>query len=72
MIKCWLSDGFYDTADFEQALQRVFGSETRMFEYQDSSMWSRVAVTATTISNAVPYTFSKYNGVIERQGDIGE
>jgi len=72
VITCWISDGYYDAGAFEETLRTVFGADTKMFDYRRSGESTRVAVTATTISDALPYVFSNYNGVGERQGDAGK
>ena len=72
LVRCWLSDGLYDASAFEETLRSVFGSSTRMFGHRDNGRSTRVAVTATTISDALPYVFSNYNGIGERRRGIGK
>ncbi|KAL6722253.1 hypothetical protein ACLMJK_001360 [Lecanora helva] len=49
----------------------VFGVETCMFDSHSSSSDTKVAVTATTIKDAMPYIFCNYNGVEARQKESG-
>ena len=71
ILKCWLSDGYYDAKPFEDTLKLVFGPSSKMFDFHDSNN-TKVAVTATTISDALPYVISNYNGKVERPGDSGK
>ena len=71
MLKCWMSDAYYDATPFEMTLRLVFGERTRMFDSRPSPTNAKVAVTATTISDAMPYIFSNYNGVGQRRKDAG-
>ena len=66
-----MSDAYYDATRFEMTLRLVFGERTRMFDSRPTPSNAKVAVTATTISDAMPYVFSNYNGVSVRQKDIG-
>lgn len=62
-LRCWLSDGCYDDAAFESLLKLIFGEKQRLFDTNSSNAsGTKVAVTATTISDATPYIFSNYNG----------
>ncbi|KAL8673858.1 MAG: hypothetical protein Q9168_001723 [Polycauliona sp. 1 TL-2023] len=68
---CWLSDGIYDVAALERVLKDTFGTYERMFGSVQVNKRAKIAVTATTISDASPYIFSNYNGVLTRQPDCG-
>ena len=62
-FRCWLSDGCYDVNALERSLKDVFGEDRRMFDAPESGVSGcKVAVTATTISDAYTYVFSNYNG----------
>ena len=69
---CWLSDGIYDIAALERVLKDAFGTYERMFGSVQIKRRAKIAVTATTISDASPYIFSNYNGVMARQPDCGK
>lgn len=71
LLRCWLSDGYYDTAALEVALKQHFGDHQRMFGSLPSAIATKAAVTATTISDASPVIISNYNGVGTRQPDCG-
>ena len=71
-IRCWISDGCYDVGKLEMALKEVFGVGTRMFDTSYGALsGTKVAVTATTISNAFACLFSNYNGVGTRDKKCG-
>lgn len=71
-IYCWLSDGCYDVAAYEESLKESFGHEQRMFRQVESVSRSKVAVTATSISDASPFIFSNYNGAGMRPANCGK
>lgn len=71
IASCWLSDGIYDVKALEQVLKDVFGAYERMFGSLQVNRRTKIAVTATTISDASPFIFSNYNGVGARQHDCG-
>ncbi|KAL8912017.1 MAG: hypothetical protein Q9171_002930 [Xanthocarpia ochracea] len=68
---CWLSDGIYDVKALEKVLKDVFGTYERMFGTVQVNQRTKIAVTATTISNASPFVFSNYNGIGVRGDDCG-
>ena len=71
-LRCWLSDGCYDERVFEASLQELFGDRRRLFDADPShTSRAKIAVTATTISNATPFIFSNYNGVGKRDNSCG-
>ena len=72
MLRCWLSDGYYDVTALEATLKSYFGEDQRMFGTVPSGIRTKIAVTATTISDAVPVLLSNYNGSGTRQPDCGE
>ena len=62
-LRCWLSDGCYDDVVLESLFQEIFGKNQRLFDADGfNPSGTKVAVTATTISDATPYIFSNYNG----------
>ena len=72
LLRCWISDGYYDAIALEATLKRYFGVRQRMFGYIPSKVATKTAVTATTISDASPVILSNYNGVGVRQADCGK
>jgi len=72
LLKCWFSDGYYDVRRLEASLKDNFGLNQRMFDYRQTKSDTKIAVTATTISDATPYIFSNYNGTGQRQRDCGK
>ena len=70
IIRCWLSDGYYDASALEATLKQQFSEHQRMFGSL-SSVATKVAVTTTTVSNALPVLLSDYNGTRSRQSDFG-
>lgn len=71
LFRSWLRDGVYDAKDFEIALEQEFG-QRRVFDSSYTSHYkTKVAVTATTISDAQPVVISNYNGT-ERAKDSGK
>ena len=62
-FRCWLSDGCYDIELLERSLKEIFGSNRRLFDADTAGVsGQKVAVTATTLSDASTYIFSNYNG----------
>ena len=62
-FRCWLSDGCYDVDLLETSLKDIFGNNRRLFDAdRDGISGQKVAVTATTLSDASTYIFSNYNG----------
>ena len=72
IFKCWLLDGYYDVRALEGSLKEHFGLEQRMFDYTGNVSSTKVAVTATTISDASTYLFSTYNCSAVRSRDCGK
>lgn len=72
LLKCWLLDGYYDASALEDALKLNFGIHQRMFDSLQPSFGTKVAVTATKISDATPFVFSNYNGLGIRNPNCGE
>ena len=71
-LKYWLADGRYDVHIYEDLLKENFGNSRRVFVSPQSHVGAKVAVTATTISNAFPFVFSNYNRVGTRHSDSGK
>lgn len=68
-FRCWLSDGCYDVGALEIALKDLFGESQRVFDADSSGpSGQKVAVTATTLSDASTYIFSNYNGRPREKG----
>ena len=72
LFRCWMSDGYYDAAGLEAILKHHLGVQQRMFGSRSSSIPAKVAVTATTISDAAPVILSNYNGTRAQQPDCGK
>lgn len=72
LLKCWLTDGYYNVDALEAALKASFGPHERMFGASQSPYGTKVAVTATSISDASPFIFSNYNGQTTRARDCGK
>jgi len=69
IFRCWLSDGCYDVARLEQSLKDTFGHDQRLFDADRLGVsGQKVAVTATTLSDASTYVFSNYNGGAKHRG----
>ncbi|KAL8788264.1 MAG: hypothetical protein Q9213_001784 [Squamulea squamosa] len=71
LLKCWLTDGYYNVDALEAAMKASFGPHERMFGTSQSPYGTKVAVTATSISDASPFVFSNYNGQTTRAKDCG-
>ncbi|KAL8642303.1 MAG: hypothetical protein Q9228_000981, partial [Teloschistes exilis] len=69
LASCWLSDGIYDVEALEKVLKDVFGAYERLFGTVQVNQRAKIAVTATTISDASPFVFSNYNGINARRRD---
>ena len=68
-FRYWLSDGCYDVTTLETSLKEIFGDDRRIFDVDRfGASGQKVAVTATTLSDATTYIFSNYNstGIRER------
>ena len=72
VIKCWLSDGCYNVLALEASLKDQFGHDGRMFDKPESVSGMKVAVIATSISDATPFLFSNYNGSSIRAAQCGK
>ncbi|KAI9727191.1 MAG: hypothetical protein M1834_008499 [Cirrosporium novae-zelandiae] len=67
-----LSDSHYDPIIMERCLQENFGTNRRLFGVMTSKpSGTKVAVTATTITNAKLCLFTNYNGTGNRGADLG-
>lgn len=72
-LKGLITDGCYDVGKIERALKSSFGETQKIFdcpEHRESRC--KVAVTATTISDAITFLFSNYNGSAQRESTCGE
>ena len=67
-FQCFLTNERYDTLSLEATLQEAFGLGPLFGSGQLSGM--KVAVTATTISDATLCLFSNYNGLAIKGGDF--
>ena len=62
-FRAWLSDGCYDVQLLEKSLKDIFGVGRKMFDIDSAGIsGQKIAVTATTLSDASTYIFSNYNG----------
>ena len=71
IIRCWLADGYYNVTALEDCLKETFGTQQRMLDFSDVTSGTKVAVTASNISDASTYVFSNYNGTGTRHSDCG-
>ena len=72
MLKCWLTDGYYNVDALEAAMKASFGPHERLFGTSQSPYGTKIAVTATSISDASPFLFTNYNGQAARAKDCGK
>ena len=70
-VRCLLSDGNYDPKTIETALKSVFGESRPMFGYHPSSSGIKVAIPASSISDASGFLFTNYNPAITRPLSCG-
>ena len=70
--KCLRADGYYDVAPLERCLKEVFGPSKKMFDSQVATAGSKVAVTASSISDASTFIFSNFNGTATRRDGMAE
>ena len=70
-LKCWIADGCYEVGDLEATLRLQFGDHRKVFDYTHYLANTKVAVTATLVSDASPVIFSNYNGAGFRSEDCG-
>lgn len=66
----WLSDSRYPSGPLEHALRDVFGESRGLSD--SSTSHTKIAVTATSISDAKLCLLANYNGAIERNAQSGE
>jgi hypothetical protein len=72
LFTSWLADSRYDPTVLEASLEEVYGTNCRMFDVAESGpSGTKVAVTATTISDATLCIFSNYNGAATRRKNCG-
>lgn len=69
LLKCWLTDDCYDVEVFENLLKKTFENDRRVFDTSQLNSKTKIAVFATTISNAFLFVFSNYNEVGIRHSD---
>ena len=63
LFRCWLSDGRYDESLLEASLKGTFGYDRRLFDVDRLGVsGQKIAVTATTLSDASTFILSNYNG----------
>ena len=61
-FRCWLSDECYDVVVLKELLKNVFEADQRMFDINKEDFFEcKIAVTATTLSDAFVYLFINYN-----------
>lgn len=71
-LRCWLSDGCYDVTALESSLKKIFGDDRKVFDIDRYGVsGQKIAVTATTLSDASTYIFSNYNGMGTRDRGCG-
>ena len=71
IMRCWLSDGYYNAAHLESAMQKHLSLDQKLFSAA-SARWAKIAVTATSIGdNALAIILPNYNGSTQRQGNCG-
>ena len=70
-LRCWIADGCYEVSDLEANLRLQFGDHHKVFDYTHYLANTKVAVTATLVSDASPVIFSNYNGAGLRSEDCG-
>ncbi|KAL9082765.1 MAG: hypothetical protein Q9165_008787 [Trypethelium subeluteriae] len=56
-LRYWVDDGCYNAVALEDCLKTTFDARSRMFDFGNT----KVAVTATTISDASSFIFTNYN-----------
>lgn len=61
-----------DVEVFETLLKENFENHQRVFGSLQPNSGAKIAITATTISDALPFVFSNYNGVGTRHSEIGK
>ncbi|KAL9036166.1 MAG: hypothetical protein Q9214_006257 [Letrouitia sp. 1 TL-2023] len=72
-FRCWLSDSCYSDEVLDRLLQEVFGTDRKIFDADpNGTVGCKVAVTATTISDASAFLFSNYNGSQRREESCGK
>jgi hypothetical protein len=74
VIKCFMADGQYDSSVIEDSMKGVFGSGKKIFgpacnEHEVSGM--KVAVTATSLTDASCFLFTNYNANDIRRPQAG-
>jgi hypothetical protein len=68
-IRSWARDGKYDASPLEACLRQAYGDERKMHDYPVAGISNaKVAVTATTISDASLCIFSNYKDNKSRNG----
>ena len=72
VLKCWISDDYYDVSTLETMFKKCFDETQWMFDTSSSVSEMKVGVIATTISDASFFVFSNYNGLGVRNKESGE
>ena len=72
ILRCWLANKYYNIATLETCLKETFSNQQRIFDYSDLISGTKIAVTASTISDTSTYVFSNYNGTGNRRSDCGK
>lgn len=71
IIKCWISDDRYDVNALGNFLKEQFG-DRRMFDQAKGIPGTKVAVTATDISDTFLFVFSNYDGTGARDPECSQ
>ena len=70
-LKCWISDGQYNDNTIDAVLKKFFGESQTMFGSLCSPSGMKVAVTATSISDASCFLLTNYNSALPRKKYCG-
>ena len=72
VLKCWISDDYYDVFTLETIFKECFNETQRMFNTFSSVSEMKVGVTVTTISDASFFVFFNYNELSVRNKESDE
>ncbi len=72
VLKCWISDDYYDVFTLETIFKKCFCETQRMFDTFSSVSEMKVGVTATTISDTSFFIFLNYNELSVRNTESDE
>ena len=68
VLKCWFSNDYYDVTSLENTLKFMYDSIVKMFDFHEFNN-SKIAITITTIFDAMLFVISSYDNKKKKRSD---